>query len=318
MANRLLIGTDEAGYGPNLGPLVVVATAWSLPEGLNPHELWQSLAGVLTNQYRTHDRRLYVADSKAVYSAGDGLESLEVPVLAFLQSLGVGLSRIDALAASLCADDFQTRFLAEPWNQGELQPLPIDSCRDHVTEWTEQLRLAMSQSAVTLVGIRARILFPAEFNVLVAETDSKGSVLSTATLQLVRGLCDQFPGLPTSVFCDKHGGRNRYDEVIATQFDDRFVFRLEESRERSRYRMDNLEFCFRTKAESLLPVALASMTAKYFREVLMHQFNRWWRLHVPDLKPTQGYPVDAKRFRSEISAAVDRLGVREECLWRTR
>jgi hypothetical protein len=60
------------------------------------------------------------------------------------------------------------------------------------------------------------------------------------------------------------------------------------------------------------------MTAKYFREVLMRQFNRWWQLQVPDLKPTQGYPVDAKRFRSEISAAVDRLGVPEDCLWRTR
>ena len=26
----LLIGTDEAGYGPNLGPLVVAATAWRI------------------------------------------------------------------------------------------------------------------------------------------------------------------------------------------------------------------------------------------------------------------------------------------------
>ena len=24
----LVVGTDEAGYGPNLGPLVVAATAW--------------------------------------------------------------------------------------------------------------------------------------------------------------------------------------------------------------------------------------------------------------------------------------------------
>jgi len=318
MANRLLIGTDEAGYGPNLGPLVVVATAWSLPEELNPNELWQSLAGVLTNQYRADDRRLYVADSKAVYSAGDGLESLEVPVLAFLQSLGVGAGRIDVLAASVCADDFQMRFLAEPWNQGELQPLPLDSCWDHVTEWTEQLRTAMTESDVTLVGIRARILFPEEFNALGAETDSKGSVLSTATLQLVRGLCDRFPGLPTSVFCDKHGGRNRYDEVIATQFDDRFVFRLEESRERSRYRMDNLEFCFRTKAESLLPVALASMTAKYLRELFMRQFNRWWQPQIPGLRATQGYPVDAKRFLQEIEPHLERLGIRAEVLWRNR
>ena len=29
MTQRLFIGTDEAGYGPNLGPLVVAATAWT-------------------------------------------------------------------------------------------------------------------------------------------------------------------------------------------------------------------------------------------------------------------------------------------------
>ena len=27
-----LIGTDEAGYGPNLGPLVISTTAWRLPD----------------------------------------------------------------------------------------------------------------------------------------------------------------------------------------------------------------------------------------------------------------------------------------------
>ena len=26
----LVIGTDEAGYGPNLGPLVVAATVWDV------------------------------------------------------------------------------------------------------------------------------------------------------------------------------------------------------------------------------------------------------------------------------------------------
>lgn len=318
MTDRLLIGTDEAGYGPNLGPLVVVATGWTLPESVTPANLWQELAEVLTDQYKSAGRRLFVADSKLVYSSGDGLESLEVPVLAFLRTLGHGCSDIRELAATLTPPDFPAQYQSEPWNSNTTLPLPADSCPDHIVEWTGLLKQAMETSGVRLTGIRARILFPGEFNSQVAKTNSKGSVLSSATLTLVRELCDQFPTGNTTVFCDKHGGRNRYDEVISDHFDDQFVFRIEESRERSRYRMGTMEFCFRTKAEALLPVALASMIAKYLREVLMRQFNTWWQTHVPNLKPTQGYPVDAKRFREDIASALTHLEIPEHILWRSR
>ena len=96
------------------------------------------------------------------------------------------------------------------------------------------------------------------------------------------------------------------------------MFRLEESREKSRYRMGSMDFCFRTKAEEFLPVALASMVAKYTREVLMHQFNHFWAQHIPGLKPTQGYPLDAKRFREDIATAITRLNVPMDQLWRSR
>jgi ribonuclease HII len=82
--------------------------------------------------------------------------------------------------------------------------------------------------------------------------------------------------------------------------------------------MGSMDFCFRTKAEELLPVALASMVAKYTREVLMHQFNHFWAQHIPGLKPTQGYPLDAKRFRNDIAAKVASLNVPLEQLWRNR
>jgi ribonuclease HII len=120
------------------------------------------------------------------------------------------------------------------------------------------------------------------------------------------------------VVCDKHGGRNRYDGLIADHFDDQFVFRLEESRDRSRYRMGDMEFCFRTRAEELMPVALASMVAKYLRETFMTQFNRWWAEQVPGLKPTQGYPVDAKRFREDIAARIQELNLDDAAFWRSR
>ena len=38
-----LIGTDEAGYGPNLGPLVISATAWQVPENVRAEDFYHLL-----------------------------------------------------------------------------------------------------------------------------------------------------------------------------------------------------------------------------------------------------------------------------------
>ena len=50
----------------------------------------------------------------------------------------------------------------------------------------------------------------------------------------------------------------------------------------------------------------------------MELFNDFWRQHVPDLKPTKGYPVDAKRFRKDIAAAQKQLEISDATLWRER
>ena len=327
MTGRILIGTDEAGYGPNLGPLTVAATAWYLPEGVEPIDLWDELQAVLTNAPARGDQRLFVADSKKVFSPGEGLEALEVAVLAFSSLIKANTTTIDELCRWLSMNSqaipFVTAYGAEPWNTMPGLPLPIDSSEDHVIEWVSTLNAELEKKGIRLLGIRARIMFPAEFNDLAAQSDSKGVVLSNATLQLVRDLADccfadpDTSNMATLVVCDKHGGRNRYDELIAQHFDDQFVFRMEESRERSRYRMGSMDFWFRTKAEEFLPVALASMVAKYTREVLMHQFNHFWAKEIPGLKPTQGYPLDAKRFRNDIAASVEALYIPMNQLWRT-
>jgi ribonuclease HII len=315
---RLMIGTDEAGYGPNLGPLVVTATAWRCDGNAGADELWQHLQRVLTNSPLAGDNRLFVSDSKAVYQSGDGLESLEVPVLAFLGLSGTGPQTIEAAGLELCGCEFSGAYRDEPWNAGVVSELPVDSSREHIEEWSGELRTELARAGIEFLGARSRVVFPGEFNRLVSAVDSKGAVLSAATLGLVRQLRDLHPAGSALVVCDKHGGRNRYDELIRSHFEDQFVFRLEESRERSRYRMGNMEFCFRTKAEALLPVALASMVSKYLRELFMRQFNRWWQLQIPGLRATQGYPVDAKRFLGEIEPHLERLGIRAEVLWRNR
>jgi ribonuclease HII len=319
MPSRILIGTDEAGYGPNLGPLTITATAWEIPADVSPASLWSELQKVITNAPSRGDDRLFVADSKAVYSAGDDLENLEVPVLAFLRTLGHSTTSIDCVAERIAGEDFDRFYRDEPWNPSPGLALPIDASEDHILEWSDVLSKEMDRQGIRLLDIRSRIMFPREFNSLVEQTDSKGAVLSAATLELVKMLTDRFSeGTLTLVVCDKHGGRNRYDGLISSQFDDQFVFRIEESRHMSRYRMGTTEFCFRTKAEELLPVALASMVSKYLREVLMHQFNAFWRAKIPGLKPTQGYPVDARRFRNDIAETAAANNVADHVLWRNR
>ena len=75
---------------------------------------------------------------------------------------------------------------------------------------------------------------------------------------------------------------------------------------------------FRTKGEEELPTALASMTAKYHRELAMRAFNAFWTEQVAGLRPTAGYPQDAKRFRKEIAHRQSELGIDDRDLWRNR
>jgi hypothetical protein len=60
------------------------------------------------------------------------------------------------------------------------------------------------------------------------------------------------------------------------------------------------------------------MVSKYLREVAMHQFNAFWKKHVPDLEPTAGYHGDADRFYREIRPAMRQLGIEKSAVWRKR
>ena len=109
---------------------------------------------------------------------------------------------------------------------------------------------------------------------------------------------------------------------MSRQFSEWLVEVCDEGRQRSVYRFGppdrRVEFCFRTKAESCLPAALASMASKYLRELAMRAFNDFWRGRVPGLLPTAGYPQDAKRFRVDIAETQRKLHISDRVLWRMR
>jgi hypothetical protein len=320
-----LLGVDEAGYGPNLGPLVVAATAWQVPERTRPERLYELLDGVISPPQvdrgsQNIDERLAIGDSKQLYKAGDSLGKLERGVRSALSLVDrcprtwrEVWPRLDPAEAEL-AD-------ATPWHDGYDEPLPIDGgagCELPLAMLVDGLTAAR----VRVAEVRARSLFPAEFNARVEACGNKAEVLSLTSLNLVRSALERLPGEPAIVTCDKHGGRNCYAALLQHVFPDELVRVRREAAELSVYELTHagrkVEFRFLVGGERMLPTALASMTAKYLRELAMRPFNAFWQRHIPGLKPTAGYSVDAKRFLSDIRAMQERLKIEPRTFWRVR
>jgi hypothetical protein len=125
---------------------------------------------------------------------------------------------------------------------------------------------------------------------------------------------------------DQHGGRRFYADLLAGAFPMERVRTLEESAAWSRYALGGesggaaaMHLTVRQKCETWsLPTALASMAAKYVRELCMEQFNAFFGALVPGLKPTAGYGRDARRFLEETAAARAAADLPLEIVRRTR
>jgi len=318
-----LVGTDEAGYGPNLGPLVIAATVWQVPDGARDgdlYELLQDAVGCAPSRPADASRLVW-ADSKLLYRPGSGLAALEQGVLAALGACGLQAASREQLWDALVPTSRSQRSEL-PWHDDHDVPLPVEAARGTVERQARRLQEACVRAGVQLRAVRCRAVFPAEFNAETRRQGSKGTALSRWTLQLVGQALHELVGEPVLVVCDKHGGRNHYAGLLQELLADDLVRVEIEERAESIYRWDSrqrpVEVRFRSGGERFLPAALASMTAKYLRELAMRAFNQFWCRHVPHLRPTAGYPVDARRFKREIEPAQRRLAVADDLLWRER
>ena len=57
--------------------------------------------------------------------------------------------------------------------------------------------------------------------------------------------------------------------------------------------------------DKYLPIALASMTSKYVRELFMEALNEYFIQYAPEIRPTAGYYQDGTRFLEELEGQVE-------------
>lgn len=317
----IMVGIDEAGYGPTLGPLVVTGVVFNVPDEYTNKCLWHLLGDTVTKKRHGGGDCIVVDDSKKVYSSY-GLKRIEEGILSFLWCLkGPVTSFLELLKALSCYDE--DVLSGYPWYVGKDLSLPVASNPLTIANNVQLLTRTMAEKGIKLHGIRSMPISTMEFNEQIDLTGNKSLVLFQSCEKLLAAIWKRFGTQSPKVFVDKHGGRNKYHHLLSKAFHGCQIKTFKESGEISTYEIKKFDremvVSFIEKAEDRhFPVALASMYSKYMRELFIKLFNEYWQEKVPGLRPTAGYPLDAKRFLQQIYEAKKACGITDQILIRKK
>jgi hypothetical protein len=312
------VGIDEAGYGPNLGPLVMTAVmAESSPE--NPPaqrrsrslDFWGDLSSTVDRAGGDPDR-LWVDDSKAIFCGGKGRCRLETTCLAAIHAAGNALPRtwktlLETLGAGTLDEVELSPWLEVGQQEGDG---PSIAGEPGLESLLAQRPLVPRCRTWQITVVRTVVVGPSLFNSRLSDQGLKSAVHYEAFERLLAWVWDRAAdGALTLVLGDKHGGRHYYYGPLTRSFPETWIDRGPEGPDLSRYTLRDQT---RRVEVSLAPradqndglVALASIVSKTIRELWMDVFNGYWCARVPGLRPTAGYPNDAKRFRTAIEAVA--------------
>jgi ribonuclease HIII len=312
--SKIWVGIDEAGYGPNIGPLVMTAVVAQGSE--NQPDLWNDIEGV----FRAHDtsgRLLCIDDSKLVLARRDGMDLLERAFRSMAMTI------MDGVPNPFDRERWVSAIGPDVFGGAEI-PYWVDDLNDYNLYNRNGLSLKLVCQEWRILTAQVKVVGPQRFNQLLDERGNKASAHSVIFIEILKWLQTVVePGEEICLISDKHGGRHFYSPVLLEAFPGSWIQRVQEGPTLSHYKVTHnenlydLKFQPRADSQSSL-VALASMVSKFLREKWMDQFNAWFARRLPDLKPTAGYPVDAKRFAAQIAEYCLEHNISTDIWWRRK
>ncbi len=313
-------GIDEAGYGPMLGPLTVARTVFTLDRhdpDTGPPDLWALLSGTVCRTLSKRRGRIPVNDSKKLTTKAAGVKHLEHGCLSFNGFAGRQAAHVNDYLTALgesCHEDLAALPWYAPTEGRPWQELPTTHTAGELAVSRSMLAKDAQRQGVRLADLGVAVVFEDRFNHMVAATRSKAAVSFAFVAAHLQHIWEHFGNRHAHVAVDRQGGRTSYRDLLQQNFPAVELTVLGESATRSAYRLvgagRQMTVTFQTNADGgHLPTALASMTAKYTRELLMARFNAFFQHQVPSLKPTAGYATDARRWLDDMRPHWRALGL---------
>lgn len=293
---QVLLGIDENGLGPILGPLLVTGVAASVSE-----------AGAALVTKRTRGGlRARLGDSKRIVAFGDTAQG-EAWARALFASLGheaatpsdlLSLALLDGPRAfrALCPRDHHHQC----WSAEAEAFLAPEAMVKKARKDIERL----ARRGIVLSWVRSVVVCTKQLNEESRRGVSRFDTDLHAMERLILAARDASPDR-MQVTCGKVGGYNRYDERFRL-LDQHLRATVHESRARSTYTLPHIgDISFVRDAEDAhMLVALASLVGKYFRDLFMARVVRYHRAEQPELPEVSGYHDPITRRFIAASALV--------------
>ncbi|MBI2565940.1 MAG: hypothetical protein HYV63_02755 [Candidatus Schekmanbacteria bacterium] len=326
-----VVGVDEVGYGPTLGPFVVAACRLSIP---SERSLFELCPRWFSRDPRDYPEKLPVGDSKRLYSTSRRSRRLELgwPTPGTLPdgypAADFAVLETTALALHRAATgDLPATFgaLLRHLGGGSAEPAipavygaedpPLPLCRELPMRLVCGLGQALAECGGAHVATAAEVYHPARFNACCARVGGKAKLDVTAMYRLGTALAavHRREAQVVEVLCGAVGGMRNYPVFLPTGM---LMARPPGEPGLCRYAVlstdgrPELFLTFAVDVEDRHPApALASALAKYIREVFMLMLNTHCRrlavaCGAPPPRPTAGYPVDARRFLADLAPLV--------------
>jgi ribonuclease HII len=305
----ILVGIDEAGYGPLLGPMVVSAVTLNIPDDLLRADLWDTLSKAVSAQKKALAGRLLITDSKKAYSRKSGIDPLRRTVLASLAAWNNGRTDITTagdILTMLCPDLLE-RIDGYPWYK-QVHKHELGHDVSDISIAGSVFGKTMAENNMRIASVRTRCLDVDLYNNRVNKVKNKSRVLFTELCSLVTQSLNQDMADtgPMQVIVDRQGGRVNYQRELLRMFPNFSLSVIRQDPQMSSYEMSGngktmkIHFCIKADTKYFV-VCLASMVSKYVRELMMEQLNDYFCGQCENLKRTAGYWQDGQRFVKDLS-----------------